>query len=137
MSLRTFDSEGRIIIIVSGPPPGKPRMTRRDKWMRRPCVMRYRSWCDRVREVAGNLPPAEKVLSLDWAAYFEPPKSWPKKTRDRQLCKLHRAKPDRDNVDKAVLDCLYPGGDSAIAKGTIVKRWGTPPRIEIVIVLEP
>jgi hypothetical protein len=30
-------------------PIGKPRMTRSDKWKKRPEVMRYRAFCDEVR----------------------------------------------------------------------------------------
>ena len=40
--------------------------------------------------------------------------------------RLHRSKPDRDNIDKAVLDVLFAGstgGDSGIARGTVEKRW--------------
>ena len=42
---------------------------------------------------------------------------------------LHRSKPDRDNIDKAVMDALFPE-DSGIAAGTIRKVWGEPPRVE-------
>lgn len=46
---------------------------------------------------------------------------------------LHRAKPDRDNIDKALLDALF-NDDSGIASGLIEKRWddGNGPRIEAV-----
>lgn len=33
---------------VPGNPCPKPRMTRRDKWMQRPCVMKYRKFCTDV-----------------------------------------------------------------------------------------
>lgn len=79
------------------------------------------------------MPAADTVSSLSWVAYFEPPKSWSKKKRIDAIEKLHRAKPDRDNIDKAVLDCLYPHGDSGIARGTIEKRWDWHARIEIEI----
>ena len=76
---------GELQITVPGTPIGKPRMTRRDKWKERPCVMQYRSWCDMVRLIVGNsLPPAGLVLSLNWTATFEPPKSWSKKTYPKQ-----------------------------------------------------
>ena len=127
------DAQGVLRIVVDGPPPGKPRMTQRDTWKKRPCVMRYRDWCDRVRKAVGiKLPPAKSVQALDWVAYFEPPKSRPKKLRELCIGHLHCAKPDRDNIDKAVLDCLYRE-DSSIAMGTIQKRWGSTARIEITI----
>jgi len=121
-------------IWLPGTPIGKPRQTRRDKWQKRPAVMRYRDWADQLRAQAGDIPPAETVESLSWTAQFEPPKSWSKKRRVAMIGQLHRSKPDRDNIDKAVLDALYPEGDSGIAMGEIEKRWHWKPGIEIRIV---
>jgi Holliday junction resolvase RusA-like endonuclease len=108
-------------------------MTQRDKWKQRPCVMAYRAWADRVRAAAGQMPPAETVLSLSWTASFIPPINWPKDRRHGALGTPHRQKPDRDNIDKAVLDILYPKGDQAIAAGTIEKQWGYVEQLEIRI----
>jgi Holliday junction resolvase RusA-like endonuclease len=95
--------------------------------------MEYRFWCDRVRKAVGRkLPIADLVGALDWTAYFEPPQSWSKKRRAACIGELHCAKPDRDNIDKAVLDCLYKQ-DSGIAMGTIQKRWDWTARLEITI----
>ena len=124
-----------ITITVYGEPLGKPRMTRQDKWKQRPRVMRYREWCNRLRP---NLPPdikPEFVVDLSWIAYFEPPKSWSKKKRVAIIGQLHRSKPDRDNIDKAILDCLFKS-DSAIANGTLRKVWGTESKIVITIIVE-
>lgn len=107
-------------------------MTQRDKWARRACVMRYFAWKDKARESAGELPAPESVTSLSWVAYFCPPVSWSKKKRLSVIGKPHRAKPDRDNIDKAVLDALFKE-DSAIAKGTIEKRWDWIERMEVTI----
>ncbi|GAG23977.1 unnamed protein product, partial [marine sediment metagenome] len=30
-------------------PNTKPRMTKRDKWKKRPCVIKYRKFCDELR----------------------------------------------------------------------------------------
>lgn len=118
---------------------GKPRMTRRDKWAKRPAVMAYRDWADSVREHLKDnpLPPADKILSLDWIATFPPPESWSKKKKQACIGTPHRTKPDRDNCDKAILDILYPGCDQQIPKGTISKVWGLEPSLEIVILSEP
>lgn len=139
---RREDRPGFITLTVAGKPPGKPRQTRRDKWAKRPRVMRYRVWCDYLRLVAGRLPPAEEVGALNWTAYFRPPASWSKGRQIAVLGTLHRMKPDRDNIDKAVLDGLWPeserrGGDSGIARGTLEKLWGEVPRIVIEIELLP
>jgi len=111
-------------------------MTQRDKWAKRPCVVQYREWADLVRLIARPVPPAEKVISLSWVATFEPPASWSKKKRKMALGELHCLKPDRDNIDKAVLDALYPDGDSAIACGFIRKTWGEVSSLEITIFIE-
>lgn len=127
---------GVIEIVIPGTPIGKPRMTQRDKWATRDCVMRYRSWADKVRAMAGVLPATELIDRLDWVAYFEPPKSWSAKKQAAALGSLHRSKPDRDNIDKAVLDALFKS-DSSIARGTIEKLWGEPSRLEIRICVVP
>ena len=117
---------------VTGAPVGKPRMTQRDKWQKRPAVMRYREWADRARETAGELP--QNPGTLNWTAYLPIPKSWSKVKRSVAAGQPHRQKPDRDNIDKAVLDSLFKQ-DSGIHTGTIKKLWddGNGPRIEIEI----
>ena len=118
--------------MVPGTPQSKPRMTRRDVWKQRPRVLAYRAWCDRARAIAGQMPDEQKILALNWVAYFEPPPSWSQAKRSAAIGELHRSRPDRDNIDKAVLDCLF-ASDSGIASGTIEKRWDWHPRVEIEI----
>jgi len=130
----TVHANGGLEFAIFGKPVAKPRMTRRDKWDKRKCVVQYRQWCDRVRRLVGRyIPPAETVLELNWTAYFEPPKSWNKMRRVDAMGTLHRQTPDRDNIDKAVLDCLYKR-DEAIADGTIRKRWDWRARLEVEII---
>ena len=125
---------GTVTITVPGTPLGKPRMTQRDKWKKRPCVVRYREWADKVRDAAVmSVPAANRVVSLSWVAIFEPPKSWSKKKRAEAIGTMHREKPDRDNINKAVLDILYPSGDKAIASGRLDKRWGWEAKLIITI----
>ena len=131
-----FDEPGRIRLVVPGPAPGKPRQTRRDKWAKRPCVVRYREWCDLVRSIAGVVPAAERVAELRIAAFFEPPKSWPKSKRARWVGTRHENTPDADNLCKAAMDTLWPDNDSAISDVSIRKRWDWHARLEIEIVLE-
>ncbi len=130
------------VIVIAGPPLGKPRQTQRDRWKRRPCVVRYRCWADLARASAaavfgGPPPPAHTVSVLSWRAFFAPPPSWSKRRRAAALGTAHRAKPDRDNIDKAVLDALYPEGDAAIAAGWISKQWDATPRLEVTIEYNP
>lgn len=128
-----FDEPGRIQLVIPGPAPGKPRMTNRDRWAKRPAVVRYRDWCDLVRSIAGDVPAAEKVTCVDITAHFEPPKSWSKRKRCAHIGAMHRTKPDCDNITKAVLDCLWQD-DSRIAWTITRKRWDWNARLEIEIV---
>jgi Holliday junction resolvase RusA-like endonuclease len=121
-------------IWLPGTPIGKPRMTQRDKWQKRPAVMRYREWADRLRAEAGPVPPAETVMELRILAQFEPPPSWSKKKRVAAIGELHRQRPDLDNLAKAAVDALYPKDDSAIARLMLEKQWHWKSGIEIRIV---
>jgi Holliday junction resolvase RusA-like endonuclease len=126
-----------IRITIPGPPMGKPRMTQRDKWAKRPCVLRYREWADKARDCAakaGGLPSPEKIRRITMMAYFSPPKSLPKWRRELMLGALHRVKPDMDNILKC-MDALFTE-DSAIPAGAIEKRWDETPRLEITIEVE-
>lgn len=42
-------------------PVPKPRMTQRDVWQKRPVVLRYRKFCDAVRN-AGLLPESDSIV---------------------------------------------------------------------------
>lgn len=122
-----------ITFTIPGAPLGKPRMTRRDKWKKRPCVLRYRSWADLARASA----PREfgpEVVAVSWKAYMPLPASWSAKKKMTYRGQLHRQKPDRDNIDKAVLDALFQS-DCGVATGKIEKRWddGNGPRLEITL----
>ena len=129
--------DGNVIhVVIGGKPLGKPRMTRRDKWKQRSNVMRYRDWADHARAVLPKLPSVDQVDDLSWTAYFEPPASWSKKERLAAIEMPHRSKPDRDNIDKAILDVLFPKADSAIYRGTIEKLWDWEARIEIAITVK-
>jgi len=59
---------GPTVITVPGNPVGKPRMTRKDKWAQRPCVLRYREWADRARAAAGI---TDKVRAGAFEKYWE------------------------------------------------------------------
>ncbi len=119
----------RVVVWIT--PMGKPRMTQRDKWAKRPCVMKYRAFSDELRrQVKGE--DFEDAYSLSWVAYLPIPKSWSKKKKEEMRGDYHRQKPDRDNIDKAILDTLFKD-DSGIAIGNLTKKWddGQGPRIEL------
>ena len=116
-------------------PMGKPRMTRRDKWAKRACVVRYRAFSDELRSRVGSVP--QDALRVDFVAFVAMPKSWSKKRKDEMRGQYHRQKPDVDNIAKAVFDSLFDD-DSGIADSHMVKRWddGNGARIELTIETE-
>jgi len=99
-------------------PVPKPRMTRADKWKGRPCVLRYRAFADEVRIKIKGLPVPYHVVFV-----LPMPKSWSAAKRERMLMSPHRQRPDKDNLEKALLDALFDD-DSVIDDGRVTKRWG-------------
>jgi len=100
-------------------PMGKPRMTRADKWKKRPEVLRYRAFCDHVRLLGVKLPEANSHIT-----FIPPlPKSWSKKKRAEMNGKPHQSKPDKDNLEKALLDALFED-DAHIWDSRVTKLWG-------------
>lgn len=129
----------RMQFTIPGPPMGKPRQTRADRWKKRDCVLRYRSWADYARFcvlAAGlTLPAPEQIVDVSWTAYFAPPKSMSKVKQKALIGQRHRQKPDRDNVDKSLLDAIFHD-DKGVADGTLRKRWDWEPRLEVTIEYE-
>jgi len=115
-------------------PMGKPRQTQSDRWKKRDCVMRYRAYADRLRAAVANLCLPKEPSLVSWKAYFTMPESWSKKKRALHAGQVHQSKPDRDNVDKGILDALFES-DQGIADGVLAKRWddGLGARLEITV----
>ena len=116
--------EGRFTTLtftVPGPPMGKPRMTRRDAWKKRPCVMRYWDYCARIRQAAGRLPPNPDGLMA--TVYLAMPESWSDKKKADTLGQPHRQKPDYDNIAKSLGDALFTEDCLIWRGGPIMKFW--------------
>jgi len=92
-------------VIFNIRPVPKPRMTRADKWKKRPVVEKYYSFKDNLNLQADlmNFKLPHK-LSIDF--HIEMPISWSKKRKEELLGKPHQNKPDIDNLGKAFLDAL-------------------------------
>ncbi len=122
--------------VVTGVPVGKPRMTKRDKWKQRPCVLRYREWCDAVRRAAEVREPVQlrATRQMHVVAYLPIPASWSRVNRLAMAGKPHGAKPDADNVLKGVCDALF-ANDELVWSSAIQKRWADDggPRLEVEI----
>lgn len=103
-------------------PIGKPRMTQRDRWKQRPCVMRYRAFCDKLRaeftQAHISLPDAFEIQFT-----IEMPASWSQKKRNKMCGRPHQSRPDLDNMLKAVCDAASKE-DSTVHAVAATKVWG-------------
>ncbi|WP_313609992.1 RusA family crossover junction endodeoxyribonuclease [Atlantibacter hermannii] len=107
-------------------PVGKPRMTRADKWKKRPEVLRYRAFCDHVRLLGVELPEAGAHVTF----ILPMPLSWSKKKRLQHDGQPHQAKPDCDNMLKALMDAIY-ADDAHVWDCRVTKVWGETGQIII------
>jgi Holliday junction resolvase RusA-like endonuclease len=107
--------------VVPGPPMPAPRMTQSDRWKKRPCVLRYFEYRDRIQQVVGDLPTVPPVITLEFHIAM-PEKSWSKKKMAAMNGMQHCQRPDADNFCKACLDSLFLN-DGGVSDLTIRKRW--------------
>ncbi len=114
-------------VVIKIEPNTKPRMTRADKWKKRPCVLQYRVFCDELRLQARHFK-----LSSSYRIHFQisMPKSWSKKKRDLMRGQAHQETPDLDNLLKAVNDALLEQ-DKIIFQIEASKWWGDEGKIII------
>lgn len=117
---------------IRGQPVGSPRQTQRDKWRKRPCVVKYRDWCNKARDSVPKRALLMDYQEAHFIAYLEFPKSYSnKKAMSLEGCP-HKQKPDSDNLLKSLLDALFKE-DSGIWKVSGEKRWddGQGARMEV------
>lgn len=100
-------------------PAPKPRQTRSDKWKQRPSVMRYRAYADEVRLKIKSMPTHGYHITF----MLPMPKSWSGLKRQRMAGTRHTQRPDKDNLEKALLDALFED-DSCVWDGRVTKLWG-------------
>ncbi len=125
----------KLIVLEIEPCPA-PRMTRSDSWKgspgckiaRRPSVQRYFDYRDAIRAAAGEIK--EVPEGLDMLFRFTMPDSWSKKKKLAMDGKLHRQRPDIDNLVKACQDSLFDE-DGAVAIVSAKKVWGRHPLVRI------
>ncbi len=107
-------------------PVAKPRMTRSDKWKKRPATAKYWNFKDRCKAARVKLPIAgAQVIFI-----LPMPASWSKTLKDLMNGAPHKQRPDLDNLLKALQDAIY-GEDSEIWDVHITKLWGREGRIVI------
>lgn len=120
---------------VFAEPMGAPRMTRRDKWLkpRRECVSRYFALRDHIQAVVGDIPTVPDEVQTRF--FISMPDSWSKRKQASMCGQPHRQRPDKDNLEKCVLDAIFLE-DGAVWKGSQEKFWceSGKARIEIVMI---
>ena len=100
-------------------PVGKPRMTQRDKWKKRPTVQRYYAFKDQVRLHRVELP----LRGAHVIFVIPMPKSWTKGKKRSLMGEYHQQTPDVDNLFKALADAIFES-DADICDVRITKIWG-------------
>jgi Holliday junction resolvase RusA-like endonuclease len=124
-------------------PCPKPRMTRQDKFRgkpgrkpTRPCVARYWAFKDEVKlkMMLQRTSLTDYWMHLNGKTiifHMPMPKSWSKKKRDSYRGHAHLQTPDKDNLEKALMDALYLN-DSGVWDTRTVKLWDDEGAIEIL-----
>lgn len=97
----------------------KPRMTSSDRWKKRLCVTRYWEFKDKVKNLGITLPESGYHVIF----ILPMPESWSKKKRESMRGSPHQQKPDKDNLEKGLLDAVF-GEDCKVWDGRVSKHWG-------------
>ena len=106
-------------MVIEITPVPKPRMVGSDRWKKRPSVLRYWAFKDKLRSlVEGTLEP-----SFDVTFVFPMPQTWSNKKKAANDGKPHQQRPDLDNAVKALMDALCDE-DSHIHDVHMRKTWG-------------
>jgi Holliday junction resolvase RusA-like endonuclease len=113
-------------MIIKIKPCAKPRMTRSDKWKKRPAVLKYWQFCDELREKTKDLALGNRARII---FYIKMPNSWSVKKKNALNGKPHDQKPDLDNMIK-VLDALFKD-DSKIYSIHAEKYWSNEDSIDL------
>lgn len=92
-------------------------MTQRDKWAKRPSVLRYRRFKDQVRLRRVQLPQPCRVIF-----YLKMPRGWSATRKFMADGEPHTARPDLDNLLKALADACCVE-DSHLWSIHAEKRW--------------
>lgn len=123
-SRRGESAPSRLFFLIPGQAMGKPRMTQRDKWKKRPVVLRYRAWCDAARASVGCMEKTTLIYPVKMTVliFLSCPASWSRKKQLEYNGRPHTGKPDVDNVVKGVMDALFTN-DSFVFKVMAEKYW--------------
>ena len=109
-------------MLINVTPVAKPRMTRSDKWKKRPIVLKYRNFKDELRPYLKDITRITKTGKLALIFYLPMPESWSKKKRADMANRPCLKKVDIDNLIKAFLDAVCKE-DSHIYEISAIKYW--------------
>lgn len=107
-------------------PVPKPRQTRAQKKITRPCDARYYFFKDMIRINKVDLPDSGYHVIF----VFPMPK-WTEAKRNKMRHTPRQSTPDIDNILKALLDSLFKN-DAHIWDGRVSKMWGDEGRVIII-----
>ena len=107
------------VITINVAPCSKPRMTRADKWKKRPSVVKFFAFRDAIKQSSVHNIALE---SFDIEFYIQMPKSWSKKKKELHNGTPHKQRPDLDNYIKAWCDSVFEE-DSVVWRFKASKRW--------------
>lgn len=111
-------------------PMGKPRMTQSDKWKKRKVTDRYWELKAQMRQIAEGYNFTLPESNYHMIFHIPMPDSWPKKKKLEMDGQPHKQKPDKDNLEKGVLDALCKE-DSYVWDGRVSKYWAFKGKIVI------
>lgn len=113
-------------------PIGKPRMTRRDKWLNPPRkpVLLYRQTKDALLLLAAKANYTMPECGYHVIAILPMPPSWTEDKKNQMRNTPHKQKPDKDNIEKFLLDSFFED-DSSVWDGRVTKYWGNYGKIII------
>jgi Holliday junction resolvase RusA-like endonuclease len=110
-------------------PMGAVRLSSSDRWSKRPVAKKYFDWKNRFKTLIHNsfelqalIARIEESGKIEIETVHPLPKTWSNKKKRLHYCRPMRAKPDFDNVAKAVCDVLFKE-DKRIHTATISQRW--------------
>ena len=112
------------------PPCPKPRMTKADRWRKRPSVLKFFAFRDAVRQYKESKVVLQSPYhahhlefeSFEIVFHVPMPKSWSKKKKGYMNGSAHQQRPDLDNYLKAWKDSVYEE-DAIVWRVKASKLW--------------
>jgi Holliday junction resolvase RusA-like endonuclease len=115
-------------------PNTKPRMTKRDRWKKRPCVNQYYAFKDEIKLKANLIGLQGLPGDITSLSFIVPmPDSWSEVKKVRTDKSPHQQRPDLDNFLKGLQDALCKEDKGIWRIGNLEKRWGRVGKIIISI----